>query len=632
MLEHRELASRESAVYDASFSPDGSRLALASDEEGIATLDASADFGAYGDFVPPRQAVTLAVEEVSSIAFSPDGQRLAASHFDGTIRVCDLATASTEWTRVAHTQGQASEVAFTRDGRGLISCGPEPVVRLWDASDGRPRGELKSDAPPIPNRRQAIHALAVSSDGQLMASAGGPDGNTLMIWNLPAQSDKHLLRGHQERLTSVAFSPDDRFVATGSIDKTVRVWDLSSKRTPRKGLRREVFVGEHLDSVRSVAFSPDGRWLATGDWNGAIRLWDLETLGIAALKEKSPIRSARPTRIWQAHAGRVYALEFAPQEPRLLSAGRDGKVHLWNLDSQPQRILPTPPGQQVSGGGAFTPDSRYFVRAQFGSLAFWNPHSENLETVVDVHDQSRESVAISPGNSCLYFGNGPGTVEVWDLRNRKFVTRWHVDGCETSIEPQAVSPDDSTLAATDWVSDVLWLFDTATGKATAIPAAQCHDAVFLRNGTEVAVDSLDDVLIWNVADQREVARLRGHHSTIEALAVSPDGQRLASCSQDRLVKIWDLQTNCELHLLSSHRDEVTAVTFSPDGRSVVSGDRSGTVLVWDVESGRLVCELENLAAEISQLEFSPDGTMLACHLLRSEQSVVMLDVSPPEEY
>ena len=201
--------------------------------------------------------------------FSPDGTRLASAGDDNVARLWDAATGVLLATCRGHTS-KVLGVAFRPDGARLVTTSADGTVRQWDAATGR---EVE---PPYDRHVGEVAAAAYSPDGQWVASAG--TDRTIRVWRATGRQDVAILHGHTGSVTGLAFAPDGRRLASLSTerglgwagDDTVRVWDVD----PRATL--PVLRG-HSSYVYPVAFSPDGRWIASGSWDSTVRLWDAAT-------------------------------------------------------------------------------------------------------------------------------------------------------------------------------------------------------------------------------------------------------------------------------------------------------------------------------------------------------------------
>ncbi|MGH3940344.1 MAG: CHAT domain-containing protein [Pseudonocardiaceae bacterium] len=274
------------AVNAVAFSPDGRRLATASDDRTAGVWDATSG----------RQLATATHHGVVwGVVFSPDGRRLATASIDRTARVRD-ATSGRQLATVTH-HGWVREVVFSPDGRRLATASDDETARVWDATSGRQLAMV--------THHGSVKGVAFSPDGRLLATASAD--NTARVWEVT--SGRPLVTvTHHDWVLAVVFSPDGHRLATAGEDNTARIWDVTTGQL--------LVTVTHHDWVLAVVFSPDGHRLATASTDQTARIWDagngqqLDSL---------------------AHDGVVRGVVFSPDGHRLATASDDMTARIWVL-------------------------------------------------------------------------------------------------------------------------------------------------------------------------------------------------------------------------------------------------------------------------------------------------------------
>ncbi len=259
------------------------------------------------------------------LTFSPDGKRLALVDADKNVRVWDAATGS-ELLALSGHEGPLAVVAFTPDGKTLVSGGGDasPMIRaspegnakselkLWDAQTGKSLGKLKAHETPITG-------LAFTPDGQTLVT-GSRDG-TLKIWDWgQRQTRQEVTAKVRSEISRLAIAPDGRTLAVGGLNGSVQLWDLTT------GKEKDPLQG-HQNRVNAVAFAPNGQTLASSSDDRTVILWDLTT--------------GRPRATLKGHRGHVLILAFGANEKTLASSSADGTVKLWDAIKGEERLTLT---------------------------------------------------------------------------------------------------------------------------------------------------------------------------------------------------------------------------------------------------------------------------------------------------
>ncbi len=363
------------------------RSAIAAGDPGWQHTARAALSGWQRQLVEPR-SILFHEEAVVAIAFSPDGKTILTGSADNTARLWDAATGQPIGLPMQH-QGHVSAVAFSPDGRAVVTGSEDKTARLWDAATGRPIA-------PTLRHEMAVTCVAFSPDGKTVLT--GSRDWTARLWDAATGQPIGSPMPHQGFVYAAAFSPDGKIVLTGGWqDKSARLWDATTGQpigTPMS----------HQGGVQDVAFSPDGKSVLTGIYRTAsstARLWDVAT--------GQPIGNPMP------HEQGVLAVAFSPDGKFVLTGSEDKTARLW--DAATGQAIGTPMAHRgpVRHAVAFSPDGRIVLTgsgdntARLWDVATGRPLGPPME-----HSGPVLSVAFSPDGRSVLTGSSD-TARLWDV-------------------------------------------------------------------------------------------------------------------------------------------------------------------------------------------------------------------------
>ncbi len=537
-----DLSGEETRLFSAgvAFSPDGNYLASASNSlalwevaTGRLLWTQTANTGGQLAFSPDGSLlVTRGVEysdlnfwEASTgtklrkipgdfsylydLAFSPDGQLLAAATWD-SVQAWNSATGIPAYT--VDQPGGAECLAFSPDGKALATCGLEGILRLWHADTGK---FLRTfGLVPI----EVIEAV-FSPDSQTIAT--GSDTGRVQLWDAKSGAKRLDTEGHSTHAFSLAYRPDGRALASAGNDGRVNIWDAGS------GARLQTIDGFTFE-LTSVAFSPDGELLLARDWANT-QIWDPKSRALLRI-----IPGDQP-------GSRALAVS---RSGSLFATGTDkARIQVWDLRTGTlQETLGsyTDPGDGLAGvvSIAINPDEHSLAYSlEYYILEIWDLTSGKRLADLKGHYGTIVALDYSPDGQTLASASVDGTIKLWNAHSGDLLRT--ITGVSTEVKCLAFSPDGSTLASGAGDKSIrIWNVSSGTLQTTLKTEKTVTVIAFSPDGSLLVSGGEGSMNLWDFASSSLLRTIDVPH--LAGLAFSPDGRVLVSASFNGSLQMWGI--------------------------------------------------------------------------------------------
>ena len=524
-------------------------LAFSEDNTILISLDTFGDI-IYWDVETGRKLLDPRnVDTYEVAALSQNGSMAATGDKNGThIHLWNTATGRRRVTLNGHAgffkedgdehKAEIRMLAFTHDGKTLVSGSEDKTVILWNTQNGAKRAILK-------DHETWITTVALSIDGEIVAS--GDVNKIIKTWDVATGRERATLRGHKNTINALTFAPEgtplySKCLASGSADGTIRFWN------PDNGQELATFAAGHTEWVKAVAFTENGTTLVSAALNGTVEVWNLKT-GQAL------------TTFTEGFNDWTDVVAFSRDGTYFISRGASGtiafnaynwgssggpsqipRLQLWKLDTGEELPGPWQDNTGFRKSFVFSTDNKILANRVLQSVRAWDINTRIELFHLNTKSQFPTKLTFSPNGSLLALYGIHGTLEMWDVDARRE-------------------------------------FPTFTNE-------RAWSLAFSPEGTTLALGHKNSITLWNVTTtgiQERSVIPDNHRGFSDILTFSPDGKTLlgSKWTGRSRIQLWDVNTGRSLGTLFGHTEPIETLVFSHDGKTLASGSQDGTVLLWD---------------------------------------------------
>ncbi|KAH7919497.1 WD40 repeat-like protein [Leucogyrophana mollusca] len=443
-----------------------------------------------------------------------------------------------------------------------------------------------------------VESVIYFPDGRHMAS--GSWDKTIRIWNVESGQQVGESLEHDSKVKAIAVSPDGGKIA-GRVEGGVIMWDVVGRKRVR-----EVKIDGHEEQgayALMVSFSPNGRWIATASSDStSIQLWDVDT--------------GRPVRELQQHVDVIWCLSFSPDGAHIAAGSFVGSFRVLDISTGNTVVGPIQGHADAVTSLVYSPDSRLLVTGSYDkSIRVWDAATGREVGRPMLPRSAIQCIAMSADGKRIASASSDQTVRLWNLETRLQVFQGH----SSSIESVAYFPDGRHIASGSRDKTIrIWNVESGKQQGEGLK----HDAkvkaiAIAPDGMKIAGRVVGGLIVWDVVRRKRLREIKTDDDSEQSayaliVAFSPDGRWIATASSaSTSIQLWDVDTGSPVRELQQHVDVIWCLSFSPDGAHIATGSFKGSFRVLEISTGKTVVgPVQGHAGAVRSLVYSPDNRLL----------------------
>jgi len=580
------------------FSPDGRYLVVSSSQS-----IQDGDYKVYWDktiklwdIVTGGWAKTLSWSSdcyIGLVVYSFDGEYLA--NITGcAIEICKMKTG--EFVKILTDESytvNADSVAISHDSKYLAcsySDGIDHVngiVKIFEIETAKLTKTLTGHA-------KKISSVSYTPDGKYLAT--GSEDSTLKVWDVGSgkclTTISDIIVGMQGE-TSIIYSPDGKVLTTLHKDNTIKLWEVASRRCVKILTPKTTGHPALPGDIRSIAYTPDGRCLAVADWEKNIKLLEVETgIGLKTLR---------------SYAGFAGEAKYSPDGAYMVSGMGNGSIKLWKMASGKFKILS---GHTDSINDIiYSPDGAYLVTSSDDStIKLWEVASSKCVKTFIGHTDGVDSIVYSSDGKYITSGSSDNTIKIWEVESGKCIKT--LTGHKGSIYSFVYSSDEKYIASVS-SDDTIKIWEVKTGKCLkTLESYRGVDICYFDGKYLVSTGKEPLAKIWDVETGKCIKIIDGNEND-HPVKCSSDGRYLARAFGDGTIKLYEVKNGeCIEKTLSGHTAYIEDIIYSPDGGYLISCSGDNTIKFWELGSSNCVKTLTGHTDTVYSIGYSHDGSYL----------------------
>ncbi len=576
------LEIKDAEPFGVAFSPDGSRLAIATTAKVIEIRETKT--GNVLHTIGPFKSSCV------SVSFAPDGQRIAGAAQSGWATVWNAETGEKLFSVEAHPGG-ARRAVFSPDGLMLATCGWDETAAVWNVADGT----LRYRTPP---QGLAVSDVKFSPEGKLLLTATGSykewqKPGTIKIWKAEDGTSYGQISGHGAEIKGIAFDAGGNFISYGS--NGAKVW----ARMTRK-LVRSIGAGT---TMTAAELSPDGNDLIAGDRSGRMVVYD--------------VNSGSVKQAFAGHQALVYSVAATPDGTALASSSKDGTVKLW----PGSRIAGLVPLAQVvddpqqSRTIAYSPDGKWLaVGGQRNTITLRDASTFNEVRTLTGHNGMLFRLVFTPDSKSLLSSSSDGTVRLWNVANGRETANWtihkekraHVRGLDVSPDGKQIATSNDNGECRVWdleTREELYHLPNQSQPLTGLAFSPDGQLLATCSGDWQNWETPGKIKLWNAQTGEAVRTLEGHAGEIKGLLFNRDGKTLISYGAFQSLRIWDVADGHLLRKLDFPHNLSAVALFNEE--TLLIGDVIGSLFLADFQKGFIQRQTRGHYGYVSEIAVAP---------------------------